>query len=137
MLRRAWKKVAGVLCLPSGIGGAFLGLALFQLGPGGHRIAGLVVGWLYGISVWGLMRLLPVPRGWSWLAGIFAGPIPLALLMPNGNTADERGVILVGAVVGLLLGLLEVAHARRTTGVGAAPVRAAFEPVERREGGPG
>jgi hypothetical protein len=114
MLARARKQVVRVLLLPSGIGGAFLGLTLFQLNAGSHRIAGLVVGWLYGITVLVLMRLLPVPAGWYWLAGMFAGPLPIALLMPAGTPADERGVILLGALLGLLLGLLEVAHARRS-----------------------
>ncbi|MSR62766.1 MAG: hypothetical protein EXS08_10025 [Planctomycetes bacterium] len=106
-----------MLLLPSGIGGAFLGLAVFQLGEGGNRFAGILVGWLYGISVAGLIRLLPVSPGWYWLAGIFAGPIPIALLLSDGTPAGERGVIVVGAAVGGLLGLLETAHWRLSMGV--------------------
>jgi hypothetical protein len=130
-LQRAWARLVGVLLLPAGLGGAFLGLALFQLGEGGNRIAGLVVGWLYGISVAGLMRLLPVPPGWYWLAGIFAGPIPIALLMSNGTPANERGVILVGALVGLLLGLLESASARRSAGLRTPPAQSPLAPADQ------
>ncbi len=129
MLKRAWKKIVGVVLLPSGLGGAFLGLALFQLESGNNRIAGVVVGWLYGVSVWGLMRLLPVAPGWTWLAGVFAGPIPIALLMPAGTPTDERGVILLGALVGGLLGLLESAHARRRGARPAVPPAGLAQPT--------
>ena len=127
-----------MLLLPSGVGGAFLGLTLFQMGEGSHRIQGLVVGWLYGISVWGLMRVLPVPRGRFWLGGIFAGPIPVALLMPTGTPEEERGVILVFCLVGCLLGMLEDAHAKRcalrdSAGGPRAAVPAGTEPSGRGE----
>jgi len=118
-----WKRIAGCLVLPSGVGGAFLGLALFQLGEGGNRFGGIVVGWLYGVAVAGLIRCLSVPSGWYWLAGLFAGPIPFALLTPDSTPAKERGVILVGALLGLLIGLLETAHARR-----AGAARSALPP---------
>ncbi len=131
MWKRAWKKIAGVLLTPSGLGGACLGLTVFQLNPGGQRLAGIVVGWLYGISVWGLARLLPVGPGWAWLSGLIVGPIPLALLMPADTPAVERGVILLGALVGCLLGLLEVAHARRATRPPVPPARLeSSEPLE-------
>lgn len=116
-LQPTWKRAAGVLLWPSGIGGAFLGLTMFQLGEGGNRFGGILVGWLYGASLMGLMRLVPVGPGWYWLAGIFAGPIPIALVMPDGTPANERGVILAGALFGLLLGLLETAHWRHSKGV--------------------
>src|SRR5262245_37918435 len=128
---RAWRRVNRVLLGPSGLGGAFLGLALFQMNPGANRLAGILVGWLYGVSVWGLMRLLPVAPGWTWLAGIFAGPIPIALLMPSGTPAEERGVILFGSLLGGLLGLLEVAHGRRSAAAHADVPRAGAEPPER------
>ena len=137
MLGRLWKRIVGVLLLPSGIGGAFLGLALLPTDAGHHRLGSLLVGWLYGISVWGLMRLLSVPRGWSWLAGIFAGPIPVAVLMPGDVAAEERaGAILFGCVIGCLLGLLEGVSTRRGGSVEHA--RAPFAdpaglPSERRE----
>lgn len=116
MLKRAWMRIVRVALLPAGVGGAFLGLTLLQLNPGSHRLAGLVVGWLYGISVWGLMRLFSFGPNWAWLAGILAGPIPFALLLPGDTPASERGVILLGCLTGGLLGLLEVAHARRPWG---------------------
>ena len=120
MLKRVRHKAAGVLFSGAGIGGAFLGLVTFQLNEGHHRLAGLVVGWLYGVSVWGLMRLLAVGPRWSWLAGILAGPVPIALLLPDPTPASERGVILLGVPLGLLLGLLVVARAHRSAN-GAVP----------------
>ncbi|NOT30376.1 MAG: hypothetical protein HOP15_08000 [Planctomycetes bacterium] len=133
MLKRAWKKTVAMLLVPSGLGGAFLGLALFQMNPGSNRLAGLVVGWLYGISVWGLMRVLSVAPAWAWLAGIFAGPIPIALLMPRDTPAGERGVILIGALLGCLLGLLEMAHSRRSARAGPAAPHSRSEPADRLE----
>src|SRR5262249_13774297 len=99
-----------------------LGLAAFQLSEGHHRLAGLVVGWLYGVSVWGLTRLLAVGRRWTWLAGMLAGPVPIALLVPGHTPASERGVILLGVPLRLLLGLPEVARARRSGTDGSACV---------------
>jgi hypothetical protein len=124
-MKRLARKIGNVLRLPAGVGGAFLGLAVFQLGAGNNRLAGLVVGWLYGVSVWGLMRGLSVPAGWSWLAGFFAGPVPIALLLPGDTPSDDRGVIVLGCVFGCLLGLLETAHARR----GEAAEKAADPPT--------
>src|SRR5262245_10119178 len=128
---RVWKRVNRVLLGPSGLGGACLGLALFQMNPGANRLAGILVGWLYGLSVWGLMRLLPVAPRWTWLAGVFAGPIPIALLMPSSTPADERGVILFGSLLGALLGLLETAHGRRSGAARACVPPAGGEPPER------
>lgn len=116
LLKRAWNRSLRVARLPAGLGGAFLGLTLFQLNPGSNRLAGLVVGWLYGISVWGLMRVFPIGPRWTWLAGILAGPIPFALLMPTDTPAAERSVILLGCLAGGLLGLLEVACSGRAPG---------------------
>lgn len=115
LTRRALRSTREVLLLPAGVGGAMLGLSLSQLDEANNWFAGLVVGWLYGMAVRGLMRLFGLPRSWSWLVGLFAGPVPLALLIQADAPAQDRGgVILVGALLGLLLGLLEAAHGRTT-----------------------
>jgi hypothetical protein len=106
------RKVARVLTRPSACAGAFLGAAVVAAQPGGRGLAGLILGWLYGLVVGGLMLLFRVPAAAYPLAGFLAGPLPFALLMPASASPDERGLIWVGMLAGLVLGCVEWAHAR-------------------------
>lgn len=80
--------------------------------PGGTGIPGLVVGWLYGLVVGAMIRRFRVHPGAYPLVGLLAGPVPLAVLMPVEATSDQRGVLLLGLVAGLLLGTVEWARTR-------------------------
>jgi hypothetical protein len=78
--------------------------------PGEGRIGPFVVGAFYGTVVLGLIRLFPIAR-WAYpLAGLLAGPVPLALLLRNDDlNADERGGFwLLTTLLGLAIGLLEL-----------------------------
>ena len=67
------------------------------------------------MAILGLIRLFRIaPWGYP-LAGLFAGPVRLALFFDAKNTAGDRGgAWLLGAVLGLLIGALEWARVRRT-----------------------
>jgi hypothetical protein len=112
------RRVVGWLLAPAGLTGAFAGAALVAAQPGGIGLSGLVVGWLYGIVVGGAMRLFRVPAGALPLVGLLAGPLPIALLLPAEAALDARGLVWVGAFVGLLIGLVEWASARASGSAG-------------------
>jgi hypothetical protein len=82
--------------------------------PGlGRGLAFALCGSLHGIAVHGLLRLFPVRRWALPLAGLLCGPVPLAAVLALGRQAEERGGVLVlAALIGLWIGLLEAA--RRT-----------------------
>ena len=121
-MRDALRRIVRVLTLPSPLAGAMLGATLAGISPGGTGFPGLVVGWLYGIVVCALVRVFRVPVGAYPLAGLIAGPVPFALLMPPGASEADRSVIWVGLFAGLILGCVEWAHAvhRRRLGNGRA-----------------
>ena len=106
------KRITRVLTRPSALAGACLGAAIVAAQPGGTGLVGLILGWLYGVVVSGLVRLFRVPPGAAPLVGLLVGPLPFALLMPIGASQDERGLIWVGMIAGLVLGCVEWAHAR-------------------------
>jgi hypothetical protein len=81
--------------------------------PGGNGLPGLIVGWLYGLVVGGVVRLFRVPAPVFPLAGLLAGPLPVAVLMPDTATAEARGLIGAAALAGLVIGLIEWAVSRR------------------------
>ncbi len=124
-MKRA-RRIGRAFLGPSAVTGAFLGAAIVAAQPGGSGLAGLVLGWLYGVVVGGLMRLFRVRPGAYPLAGFLAGPVPVALLTFPDASPDMRGVVWLGFVVGLVLGCVEWAHSRClekppvTEGVGAA-----------------
>lgn len=120
------KKLRRLLTRPSALAGALLGAAIVAAQPGGAGLLGLVLGWLYGLVVGGLMRLFAVPAGAMPLTGLLAGPLPFALLMPASAGQDERGLIWVGMLAGLVLGCVEWAHARHR--LRSAPFQAAADP---------
>ncbi len=111
-MKSVMRKVGRVLTRPSALGGAFLGAALVAAQPEGTGLLGLILGWLYGVIVGGLLRLFRVPAGAYPLIGLISGPLPFALLMPVSASQDERGLIWVGMLAGLVLGCVEWAHAR-------------------------
>jgi hypothetical protein len=115
------RRIGRLLALPAALAGAFLGAAIVAAQPGGTGLHGLLLGWFYGLVVGGLMRLFALPAGALPLAGALAGPLPFALLMPVSASQDERGLIWVGMLAGLVLGCVEWAHARRRTRPPAAP----------------
>jgi NhaP-type Na+/H+ and K+/H+ antiporter len=114
MARRSLRRLGNLLLLPSGLTGAFLGVVILAQEPGAaSRVAGLFVGWLYGIAVYGLIRCFRVIPGMYPLVGFMAGPVPFALLC-GSMSADERGSGLVAtAFLGLLVGCVEWAHVRQ------------------------
>lgn len=103
--------------LPAALAGGFLVLTLASADKPSanplHWVLLLVVGGLLGVCVCALIRLFRIaPWGYP-LAGLFAGPVPASLLMNAGSSADERGgLVLLGAVFGVLIGLLEWARVR-------------------------
>jgi hypothetical protein len=97
---------------PSGLAGACLGAAVIAAQPGANGTPGLIVGWLYGVLVAALVRLFRIPPRAYPLAGFLVGPLPFALLMSPSATSDERGVLWLGFLAGLLIGLMEWAAAR-------------------------
>lgn len=117
------------LTFPPALAGAMLGATLAGVSPGGTGLPGLVAGWLYGIVVSALVRLFRVPPPAYPLAGLVAGPVPLALLMPTDAPEADRAVIWIGLFAGLVIGCVEWAHAvhrRRQTegraaGIGLDP----------------
>jgi hypothetical protein len=115
MLMRILRRIGSTLAFPPGLCGAFLALVLFQLEPAeGSRVVSLLLGWLYGVAVAGLMRFFRVAP-WAYpLLGLLCGPVPFALLVPGSTTRDERGALwAMTAVLGLLIGLLEWARESR------------------------
>ena len=73
-----------------------------------------LIGWLYGICVYALLRLFRVaPWGYPWL-GLFVGPVPATVLLMNQDTPSEErgGVWVLSALLGLLLGIIEWARVR-------------------------
>ena len=103
--------------MPVTVACALFVLALGRtLDPSGEapRWALFLIGWLYGVCVYALLRLFRIaPWGYPWL-GLFVGPVPASVLLMNQNTpSDERGgVWLLSALVGLLLGIIEWARVR-------------------------
>ena len=103
--------------MPAGLAGAFLFLTLCRAAnPTADWLGALILasisGWLYGVGVLGLVRLFRVARWALPLAGLLAGPVPLALLFQGGkDSGDDRiGLCVLAALLGILIGLLEWAH---------------------------
>lgn len=67
-----------------------------------------LLGALYGLGVLGLMRVFGVQRWGLAVAGLLAGPVPAVVFLTAQTPAEDRGGLLVlGALLGLFLGLLE------------------------------
>ena len=107
--------------VPAMLGGAFFVMTfLVVIDPGGNPIGGLIAGAISGVAVVGLIRLFRVaPWGYP-VAGLISGPVPFLVLTQGENASgeDRFGIWLLGAVFGLLVGLLEWARVRRRDGSG-------------------
>lgn len=104
---RLLQKFFGLLRTPCGLAGACFGATVLSLAPGGVGAAGLVVGWLYGVVVGGILRLFRVPS-WSYpLLGLVVGPVPLAVFIGEDVSGDARGVVVLGILGGLVIGFTE------------------------------
>ena len=97
----------GTAMLAGGLFAVFVG----RMGPEtgrAHVPLLLVFGAVYGLAVLGLMRLFGTRKGGHAVAGLLAGPLPAALLLGAAEGQEERGgLLLAGALLGLLIGLLE------------------------------
>ncbi len=105
--------------MPAGLTGAFLIATAFRvMEPSkGLWLGPLVFGWVYGVGVLGLTRLFRVSRWGVPVVGLVCGPVPVVLLLPaDVNSGEERaGLWLLGAIVGLLIGLVEAARLRKVS----------------------
>jgi len=93
------------------------------------RLGLLLLGGLFGVAMVALIRLFRIaPWGYPW-AGLVSGLVPPGLFFGSGGTGDERGgFLLISAVLGVLIGLLEWARVRaprradpNVQGAGAGP----------------
>ena len=118
---RLLKKSLSLLRTPSGLAGACFGATVLALAPGGVGGVGLVVGWLYGVVVGGLLRLFRVPA-WSypWL-GLVVGPVPLAFFIGADESGDARGIVVLGILGGLVVGFVEWVTLRHAATLDPAP----------------
>jgi hypothetical protein len=121
-MKSALRRLGSWILLPSGLAGGFLGAAIVAAQPGGTGLPGLLVGWLYGVVVGGAIRLFRIPPGAYPLAGLLAGPLPIALLTPIGAGGDARGLVWLGGIAGILIGLVEWAAARHGSARAARPL---------------
>ena len=113
-MRRAIAFVRGLV--PAMLGGAFFLLTFSSVvDPNGDAGAAFLVGGFCGAAVVGLIRLFRIAPWGYGVAGLICGPIPFLVLFQEHETngEDRFGVWLVGALFGLLIGLLEWARVHR------------------------
>lgn len=94
----------------AGLAGGFVLLAA-GASSDAAQIVLLLIGWLYGVAILGLIRLFRVAR-WAYpIVGMLCGPIPSAVLFAR-HMGDEEwgGTAVVMALGGLVIGLLEAAR---------------------------
>ena len=99
---------------PSAMAGGFFLMAFGRAqDPALSRLGLLFLGGLFGIAMVGLIRLFRIaPWGYPW-AGLFCGLVPPGLFFDaNGSGDDRAGFILISAILGVLIGLLEWARVR-------------------------
>jgi len=118
---RFFRKLIGILRTPSGLAGAFLGATILALAPGGVGLHGLVVGWLYGVVVAGLLRLFRGPAWANPLLGLFVGPVPLAIFIGGDVSGDARGIVVLGVLAGLVIGFVEWVSVRHAPAPDSGP----------------
>lgn len=95
----------------AGLAGALVCLTVFAQQEGQSHVAHLLVGWLYGVGVLGLIRLFQV-ASWAYpIVGLLCGPAPLAVLTARQASAEDwGGAMAVTVLLGLVIGLLEAAR---------------------------
>jgi hypothetical protein len=106
---------------PAGMTGALSGFVLTGVGDGlPSAFLGLLIGWLYGYAVLGLIRAFRVSPSFYWLVGILCGPVPFVFLAGGVAKEDRGGIVVLTAVFGLVVGLVEWGHRLRVQRDGAA-----------------
>lgn len=96
---------------PAGMTGALAGFVLVGIEEGVLAgLPGLLIGWLYGYAVLGLIRAFRVTPGFYWLVGILCGPVPAVFLVGGMDKEDRGGVVVLTALFGLVVGLIEWGH---------------------------
>lgn len=111
------------LFAPGPVSGALMGATVAALNPGGTGLGGLLIGWLYGLVVGTSIRSARVAPPAYPVVGLLLGPLPFALLMPRDASGDQRGILVVGMIAGVVLGCVQWGHAAwlRSTPPGAGP----------------
>ncbi|MCC6407747.1 MAG: hypothetical protein IT453_11310 [Planctomycetes bacterium] len=73
-----------------------------------NPVAMMLIGALYALAVLGLVRIFGAKRWGLALAGCLCGPAPVALLAQSDSGGEDRaGMLLAGAFLGLVIGLME------------------------------
>ena len=101
--------------MPAGMIGAFVALGVRLGAAEQNRLGLLVVGWLYGVGVVGLIRLFRVaPWGYPFVGAICC-PVPAALLVVVPGMEEQEGVgtWVVLAIGGVVVGFVEWARLSR------------------------
>jgi len=102
--------------MPAGLTGAFLVLCLARISEPGsaNRLALLILGWLYGVAVLGLIRLFRVNPGLYPVVGLVCGPVPLALIANSDMGQDDlAGMWVLTLHMGVVIGAVEWGRLRR------------------------
>lgn len=116
-----WRKILALLGSPASLTGLCTGFALGGIEGGlGGGLAGALIGALYALAVLGLIRCFRIVPGLYWAAGLVCGPVPLVLVSQDVSKEDVGGLLLLAALFGALVGLIEWAHARHSAGRGGA-----------------
>lgn len=98
--------------LPSAMAGGFFLLSIGRANdPSLSRLGLLLLGGLLGVAITGLIRLFRVARwGYPWV-GLFCGlALPGILFGADGGSEDRAGFLLVAALLGAFLGVIEWAR---------------------------
>ena len=95
----------------AGLTGGFLALMVAANSAEGWLLVVLLIGWLYGVAVLGLIRLFRVAR-WAYpLVGILCGPVPAGILFARSVSEEQwGGTLVLTAVGGLFVGTIEAAR---------------------------
>ncbi|MCE9593255.1 MAG: hypothetical protein K8S98_03580 [Planctomycetes bacterium] len=86
----------------------FVAGRLLAKGELAHPLGLALLGALYALAVLGLMRVFGARRWGLAVAGVLCGPTPVALLAGTDSSGEDRGgMLFVGALFGLVVGLME------------------------------
>ena len=107
------RRFAATLVPAALAGGLFLMAVGRANDPSLSRWGLFLLGALFGVAISGLIRLFRIaPWGYPW-AGLFCGLAPPGIFFDSkGGQEDRGGFLLVAALLGFLLGLIEWARAR-------------------------
>ena len=101
--------------MPGGLAAAFCFLGVVRaMDPGTPRSVALFLGWLAGAALVGLMRLFRVASWALPLTGILSGMFLMGIAMGSDSSNEDRGgALFLGAILGLIVGLVEWARVQR------------------------